>query len=260
MSSIARLGEALGGIDKRFRDRIVKSYVHVRAGYSTGEYDAVGLRAGVFAETVVRLLEHELIGTHTPFGARLPNFADLCRGFEKLDKIKGSESLRIIVPRALLFIYTLRNKRGIGHTGGDIEANEIDAATCLRTADWCICELIRLYHNLPLEDAQSILDAISVRQVPSIWSVGGKRRVLNTKLPYADQVLLVLHGCEDSAVLSEDMAEWIEHPRLSDFRNKVLAPLHSKRMIEWDRETDTIVISPLGVKRVEEALLKDKLS
>ena len=46
---------------------------------------------------------------------------------------------------------------------------------------------------------------------------------------------------------------------LSDFRNKVLAPLHSNRMIEWDRETDAIVISPLGVKRVEEDLLKGKL-
>lgn len=190
----------------------------------------------------------------------MPNFTDLCRGFEKLDKTKGPESIRVIVPRALLYIYTLRNKRGIGHIGGDIEANEIDAATCLRTADWCVCELIRIYHKLPLEDAQSILDAISVRQIPSIWTVGGKRRVLNNALPYADQVLLLLHGCEDSAVLSEDMGEWIEHPRLSDFRNKVLAPLHSNRMIEWDRESDAILISPLGVKRVEESLLRGKLS
>jgi hypothetical protein len=258
MSSTVRLEEALGGIDKPFRDRIIKSYLDLRAAYSTSDYDAAGLRAGVFAEAVVRLLEHQLTGNHTPFGTSLPNFADLCRGFERIDKAKGPESLRVIVPRALLYIYTLRNKRGIGHIGGDIEANQIDAATCLRTADWCVCELIRIYHKLSLEDAQAILDAISVRQIPSIWSVGGKRRVLDRTLSYPDQVLLLLHGHEDPAVLSEDLAEWVEHPRLRDFRSKVLGTLHSKRLVEWDRETDAVVISPLGVKRVEDVLLKRK--
>lgn len=255
MSSTGSLEIALAGIDKRFRDRIVKSYIDLRAAYSTGHYDAAGLRAGIFAEAVARFLEEELTGSHTPFGTSLPNFADLCRGFEKVEKSKGSESLRIILPRALLFIYTLRNKRGIGHIGGDIEANQIDAATCLRTADWCICELVRMFHKLPIEDAQALLDAISVRQIPSIWVVGDKKRILNTSLSYPDQVLLLLHGAEDPAVPGEDLASWIEHPRVRDFRSKVLAPLHSRRMIEWDRDTDMVSISPLGAKRVEDSLL-----
>lgn len=259
-SQTARLEEALAGVDKRFRDRIVKSYFDLRAAYSTGEYDAAGLRAGVFSEAVIRLLEQELTGTHTPFGTSLANFADVCRGFERIDKSKGPDSLRVIIPRALLFIYTLRNKRGIGHIGGDVEANEIDAASCLRTADWCICELIRLYHKLSLEEAQEILDAIAVRQTPVIWSVGGKRRVLNSNLGYADQVLLLLHGSEDTGVLCEDLADWIEHPRLRDFRNKVLGPLHAGRLVEWDQETDTVVISPLGINRVEDVLLRARSS
>ncbi len=258
MSSTASLEIALGGINKTFRDRIIKSYTDLRMGFSAGQYDAAGLRAGVFAEAVVRFLQQELTGSHTPFGSSLPNFADLCRGFEKLDKTKGPESLRVIVPRALLLIYTLRNKRGIGHIGGDIEANEIDAATCLRTADWCICELVRIYHKLPIEEAQALLDAVSVRQIPSIWAVGGKKRILKTSLSYPDQVLLLLHGEKESAIPSEDLADWIEHPRLRDFRNKVLAPLHDKRMIEWDRSTDMVLISPIGAQRVEDAILKKK--
>lgn len=258
MSSTDRLELALGGIDKPLRDRILKSYLEVRAGFSEGQYDAAGLRAGVFAEAVVRFLQQELTGSHTPFGTSLPNFTDLCRSFERLDKTKGHESLRVILPRALLFIYTLRNKRGIGHVGGDIEANEIDAATCLRIADWCICELVRIYHKLSIEDAQALLDAISVRQIPSIWAVGGEKRILNTALPYSDQVLLLLHSVEEAGVPSEDLADWIEHPRLRDFRNKVLASLHGKRMIEWDRETDTVSISPIGVKRVEDTILSNR--
>lgn len=251
-----RLELALAGIDKVFRDRIIKAYIDLRSAYVTGEYDAAGLRAGVFAEALVRVLEKELTGSHTPFGKALSNFAELCRSFEKIDRSKGAESLRVLIPRALLFIYTLRNKRGIGHIGGDVEANQIDAASCLRTADWCICELIRIYHKLSLEEAQEILDAIAVRQSPAIWAVGGKRRVLKKGLPYSSQALLLLHGCEDTAVLSEDLADWIEHPRLWDFRAKVLAPLHSQRMVEWDKESDSVILSPLGVRYVEDELLK----
>jgi len=256
MSPIDKLEVSLAGVDKSFRDRIIKSYVDLRAGYASGQYDTAGLRAGVFAEAVARLLEQELTGSHTPFGTPLPNFTDLCRGFEKLSKSTASESIRIIIPRCLLFIYTLRNKRGIGHIGGDVEANEIDAATCMRAADWCVCELVRIYHKLPLEDAQALLDAISVRQVPSIWTIGGTRRVLNTSLSYPNQVLLLLHGIEESAVLEEDLLEWVEHPRVRDFRAKVLGPLHKKRLIEWDGTTGTVSISPLGVKHVEDIALK----
>jgi hypothetical protein len=257
-SQTDKLEQALAGIGKEFRSRLIKTYIDLRAAYATGQYDAAGLRAGVFAEALARLLEQELTGTHTPFGTPLANFADLCRSFERLDKARGVESLRIIIPRGLLFIYTLRNKRGIGHIGGDIEANQIDAATCVRTADWCICELIRIYHKFSLEEAQELLDAIAVRQTPTVWSVAGKRRVLTLGLPYASQVLLLLYGSDDSTVLSEDLASWIEHPRPSDFRSKVLSSMHSRRMIEWDRESDTVIISPIGIKYVEETVLRSR--
>jgi hypothetical protein len=48
----------------------------------------------------------------------------------------------------------MRNKRGIGHVAGDVDANAIDIATMARTADWIVCELIRINHGLSLEEAQ----------------------------------------------------------------------------------------------------------
>ena len=99
-TSVGKLESALAGINKTFRDKIIKSYIDLRSAHVTGEYDAAGLRAGVFAESVIRLIEQELTGSHTPFGTPLANFADLCRSLERVDKSKGVESLRIIIPRA----------------------------------------------------------------------------------------------------------------------------------------------------------------
>lgn len=40
------------------------------------------------------------------------------------------------------------------------------------------------------------------------------------------------------------------------FKKSVLTPLHKARMIEYDEESETVVISPLGIREVEETILK----
>lgn len=254
-SNSGQLETALSAIDGKFRKHIIEKYIDLRAALAEGNFDAAGLRVGKFAEAVLRFLQQELTAQHTPFNKRIKNFADECRKLEQLPQTAGHETLRVVMPRALLIAYTLRNKRGIGHVGGDVEANEIDAATCVRLADWCLCELIRVFHTLSLEEAQAILDAISVRQLPGVWSIAGKRRVLDTSLDYKSQVLLLLHAEREPGTLIEDLFEWVEYSRMNNFRSKVLRRLHEDRLIEWDQESGTATISPTGVKRVEEELL-----
>ena len=159
------------------------------------------------------------------------------------------------MPRALLFIYTLRNKRDLGHTGGEVDANEIDALTALRLADWCVCELIRACHNLPLEDAQLLCDAIAERRLPHIWNVMGKKRVLNTSLNYKEQTLLLLYSDIETGVPTEDLFEWTEHSYKTNYRRDILAKLHKDRLIEWDKGTEMAIISPLGIDEVEKIIL-----
>ena len=249
------LESALATLPASLRKRLISGYVSLRVAFAEGNYDACGLRAGQFCEIVLRLIQHELTGSSIPFGTKIGNFADECSKLERLPKSAGSESLRVIMPRALNFLYTLRNKRGIGHVGGDVDANQIDAATCVRVADWCVCELIRQFHRLSLEEAQAILDAISVRQLPQVWLVIGKRRILDTSLDYKSHTLLLLYSDPQAGVLSEDLYEWIEYSTFSNYKRDVLRPMHSARLLEYDKETEFVIISPTGVKRVEGELL-----
>jgi hypothetical protein len=249
------LEAALAAIPTTFKSRLLKTYGALKDAFSAAQYDAAGIRAGKFSEVVLRFLQKELTGQYTPFGTRIQNFAAECGKLEKVPKDRGPESLRVIVPKALTFLYTMRNKRGIGHEGGDIDANEIDAATCVRLADWCLCEIVRVYHALSLEEAQAILDAISERELSTVWAVGGKKRILDPSMNYREQVLALLYSDPDTALPVEELLDWIEHPRMQNFKRDILVPLHRKRLIEFDRETATAVISPLGAEAAE-ALLR----
>lgn len=249
------LERALSSVPSQFRSRLLRYYRSLKTAYLEGQFDTCGLRAGKLCETLLRFLQQHLTGTCIPFSRRIPNFQAECSALEKLPRTSGQEALRIVMPRALNFLYTLRNKRTIGHVSGDLDANEIDAATCVRLADWCLCELLRITYALPLEDAQAILDSIAERSVPFIWEVLGKTRILLPDLDYRSQVLLLLYSHPDFGLAIEDLFDWTEHTHKSNFRNAVITPLHKRRLVEYDEETNFVIISPTGVKKVENDIL-----
>jgi hypothetical protein len=250
------LDNALAGIPKTFRTRLIKSYLDLKKNALESRHDGAGIAVGKFCETSLRFLQNKILGAYTPFGTPIPNFPDECRKLVTSPITSGTESERIILPRALVFLYTMRNKRDLGHAGGDVDANSIDIAAMTKLADWIICELIRLYHGLSLEEAQDIVDGLAIRQLPTIWEVAGKKRVLKDGLAAKDESLLLLYSCADSSVFIGDLCEWVEYSNPGVFKSKVIGPLHKARLLEFDRETESITLSPKGAAHVEDNLLK----
>lgn len=249
------LDAALASIPDVLRKRLLQNYGKVKNDALNLHHDAIGHQAGKLAEVLLRVLQHMLTGSSTPLSAGLTDFKGECEKLEKVPKGTHPDGLRILLPRALSFLYTLRNKRDFGHVGGEVDANAIDAATAIRMADWCMCELVRICHSVPLEDAQDICDSIAERQMPMMWSVLGRKRVLDPSLTYRDQTLLLLYASIESAVPCEDLLEWTEHGQRGNFNRDVLAKLHNARLIEWDRETDMAILSPTGIREVESAVI-----
>lgn len=255
------LSSAFAKVDDKFKSKIIDSFLELKrrftqAVYSDEAYDAIGLSAGKFCETVLRFLQSELTGKHQGFGTPIRNFADECRKIENLPRDAGVESLRIIIPRSLLFIYTIRNKRGIGHSGGDIDANRTDIGTIVNNTTWIMCELIRIYYSVSLEEAQGIVDTLNTRTLPDIWEVMGKKRVLRDGLNFKDKTLLLCYTTPNDAVLIEDLFEWTEYSSMSMYRKSVLGPLHESKLIEFDQEIEAVFISPLGIQKVERSILQ----
>lgn len=250
----ALLEQALANVPKIIRTKLISTYLEIKRCHLEAKYESAGLSAGKFCEVLVRLLQEEINGSYTAFGKPIANMADECRKLITAKNNGVPESIKIIIPRALVFLYTMRNKRGIGHVGGDIDANSIDIATITRTTDWIVCELIRVFHKMPLEEAQDLIESISVKSLPIVWEVAGKKRVLKGGLTARQKSLILLYSESDSAVLTEDLCSWVEYaPNM--FAKRVLNDLHKDRFIEYDQESELVYISPKGAKLVEDELL-----
>ena len=159
-------------------------------------------------------------------------------------------SVRIQVPRMVVALYEVRNNRGVGHVGGDVDPNHMDAVLVLEMAKWLMAELVRIFHDVDVTTATEVVDALVERTVPIIWDVGDQRRVLDPSLTQRDRTLLLLYASTGS-VMEADLIRWVEARHPSSYRRDILRKLHLERLVEYDESTKTVRISPIGSDEVE---------
>ncbi len=97
------------------------------------------------------------------------------------------------------------------------------------------------------------------RKHPLVWELedGTIKRVLDPTMDKGDQLLLLLHS-KPSWVSDNDLFRWVEYSSLSMFRRRILLPFHKSRFIEFDGLKGLARISPLGIKEVEQRILKTR--
>lgn len=153
----------------------------------------------------------------------------------------------------LIALYEIRNNRGVGHAGGDVNPNFMDATAVHTIARWVVAELIRVFHNVSTQEAQSGVDALVERELPFIWERDGVRRVL-VKLSFSDQCLVLLYG-ESGWTTVVNLLNWTEYSNGSKFRRTLLRNLHKDRLIEYDAGNDRACLTSAGVEAVETRII-----
>jgi hypothetical protein len=244
---------ALGLLPTGLRAELVNEFAKITRNYREGRWEAQNLDGGRLCEVAFTIVDGYTSGGKYPAKARKPrSLESACKGLE--NRVTYPVSARMTIPRVLVALYEIRNHRNVGHVGGDVDANHMDAEFVLAAAKWVMAELVRLFHNTDVRTATDVVDALVDRTLPAIWEVGGVKRVLDTSLPLADQTLLLLYS-EAGAISDTDLAKHLEQARIGNFR-RVLAPLHNARKVEWNRETGMVTLGPPGRQYVEDRLLK----
>lgn len=247
----------LAGVPTAVRNELLQSYQEIMSNYVERRWASLELDAGKFCEIAYSIINGTVTGSF-PTRARKPaNMLGACQALEKIPSDPnrvGDRSLRVLIPRVLTVLYEVRNNRGVGHVGGDVDANHMDAEAVQAMASWVMAELIRIFHGVPIVEAQETVDALVERKSPVIWEVEGTKRVLDPKMAAKDQVLIILHH-SSGWVSTQDLFNWTEYSTFGAFASNVLRPLHKARRIEHNTVERRARISPLGVEEVEKRIL-----
>ncbi len=231
----------------------VQAFDAIVRNYREGRWEPAELNGGKLCEIVYTVLRGQVDGTFPPKPTKPKNMVDACKALEQSDPKAHSRSVRIQIPRTLLALYEVRNNRGVGHAGGDVNPNHMDAVFVLQASKWIMAELVRVFHTVDTLEATKAVETLTSRTLPLVWEAGNNKRILNIKLSMKDKALALLYSSK-GPVSESDLYKWVEHSNASVFRRDILAKAHRAKLVEYDRIKKTIQLSPLGIKYVEEKI------
>ena len=149
----------------------------------------------------------------------------------------------------LIALYEIRNSRGVGHVGGDVDPNHQDAAVVVAISQWIMAELVRVFHQVDSETAAAAVETLVERTIPLLWKVDGSLRVLNPSLGARDRSLVVLY--RTGRMPAAELQAAVEYKNTTQFRRDVLRKAHTAKLLDFDPITLEVVLSPLGARYVE---------
>jgi hypothetical protein len=249
---------ALSDIPSGLRDPLLQEYSTIVQNFLEQRWLPSELHGGRFSETVYTILDGHAKKAYAAAPAKPGNFVEACRNLEKIKAPHVPHSFQITIPRMLPALYDVRNNRNVGHVGGDVDPNHMDAVAVLSMSNWIMCELVRVFHKVPVAEAQKLVDALAEVRLPAVWTgIDGVKRVLETDLKLHEQILLLAAVTPDAT--SQQLRKWIEYDD-DNYLMRTIRKLHKERKLEFTETTDKVRILPPGTKAVEQLIRKKHLT
>lgn len=244
--------DLLKSIPKGLRDPLLEEFSGLCRAFNEARWKLAALDAGRFCEVAFCIIDGALSGNFPPAPTKPANFVAACRALENRAPVTvGDRSLRILIPRLLPSLYEIRNNRDVGHVGGDVKPNKMDATFVRDACAWITAELVRIFHNTTIELAQASVDLIAERTHPLVWELDGIKRVLDPTFKAWERALVLLYATPGWTDIKK-LNAWVIYP--SKFRGSVLKPLFDRKLIELGKKE--AAITPLGSAYVEQNLLR----
>jgi len=235
---------------KELLDKLFESYQLTNEHYYLGKHRPCCSEGGRFAEVALRMLQQITTGTYIPLGEPIAKFSNEVLKLENCDS-KFPQSIRIQIPRTLQVIYDIRNKRDVGHVGGDVDSNFTDATLSLACSNWVMTEFIRIYYTSDIATAQNLVNSLVKIRIPLIQDFNGFLKILKPDLKLPDKLLAFLYYRGSEGATVKELNHWLSNRIKTGHMNLTLGRLeHEKAHVH--REGDRYFITDTGRKFVEE--------
>jgi len=236
-------------INKDLFKKLLEEYRGIKTAYYTQNYELVLAKAGKFVEITFQILSDIAFG-EIP---KKPNFNEICKRLEKIPEKDLHVSIRILIPRVALTLYTIRSKRGVVHINNEVSPNFIDSTFAVVSCDWVLSEFLRLYLKKEQAEVLEIINGISKIHIPLVEEISGELVILNPKMTAKEQILILLFQKYPNAVQRKDIKRWVKGKSTRQL-NRALSDLEKESLVVETR--DRIKLTSKGIKEAERVQIK----
>lgn len=177
---------------KKHVDSLLNHYKEMVRAYQAGDWESSLIKSGKFIEAVTKALS--LYCGKTPPPARKFKVGVILRSLEQLTGF--DDTIRLLIPRAGIFMYDIVSNRGARHDPDQIDPNKMDAAAILPIASWVLAEMIRFAakgSSTP-EETFRITELLSEKKYPYFEDIDGRLYVNIRNLNSRELGLLLLNA------------------------------------------------------------------
>ncbi|MDO8494589.1 MAG: hypothetical protein Q7S68_04555 [Deltaproteobacteria bacterium] len=239
------MAKILKTIPDDLEKRLFEEYTEIKRRHQLNDCGPSQLNGGRFAEAVLRIFQHLLGAAVTAFGEDIP----ATEKTKIINKVTSDshidEHIRQKVTALTKLLLDFRNNRDVAHLGG-FSANKIDASFVLSCANWIVAELIRVYGNYSMDEAQEIIHKIAIPNYPVIFCVEEEEFIARDDLSVKQEVLILLSKQKRS---SDFLFSKTKDRNRSRF-NKTLASMTAKKFIAL--KDGFYHLLPNGIKEIQE--------
>lgn len=258
-SATLSVEDVLLSLPPSLKNDLLDEYRKILLNHRRQNWEGVLVDGGRFCEDVYAILNHLPDDSYPDHAEKPSNFVD--ESLKLRNNPQLPSSCRVIMPYALVMAYSMRNHRDAGHTTkGTIASNESDALIVLRLCKWMLSELIRVMDATSSDIAKNIASSIDSREVLVVWkNPDNIERVLCDKLPFPQQVLLILYSRVSGQASTKDLVAATEYSNPTLFKTNIIKKLHRQRLIDYNKGTNIVTITPKGCREVENSGILEQM-
>lgn len=237
---------------------LLDEYQEIKTHFALGRYRPDELSGGRFAEIFLRILEsiNDPNQRYTPIGTQI-NRTKVVSTIKNNGAIP--DSLRIYLLPLLEVLLDVRNRRDVAHIGEEINPNFSDSRLVCQIADWTLTELIRIYSQCSISEAQNLVDQINQIRVPIVGEYQGFIKVLDTKLTASDKSLVILYQKQPEPQKDADLCNWVSYKNPTRYKTSILDELNKQAYIHYGNG-GMCFITGLGIQYVENNISLELIS
>lgn len=227
---------------------LLEAYKELKQNFYINKIRINEVEGGRFAEAAFRMLEYKTIGSCTPLGESI-NTDKIILQLSNIPHVKERDSIRLHIPRTLRVIYDIRNNRDAAHLGDNIDPNKQDASLVVACADWVLAEFIRLYHSIPPDEAQLIVENLIEKKIPTVQDFKGFLKTLNPSWTIKERILATLYYKGTSGATRKEISDWLKPGQKSNLSKTLYSLEYNDDLIY--RKEERCYITLLGCREVE---------